>query len=327
MKILVSGGSGFIGTNFVDDLLQRGYDVFNVDIKRPSVQMHEPFWIECDILDTEHLAEVFRDVAPQLVVHLAARTDTVGQRIEDYAVNTSGTFNILQELRKSKHVERVIFVSSQFVHQGKEMPRHDCDFYPYTAYGESKAIGERIVRSAGLDCVWVIVRPTNIWGPWHPRYANEFWRVMARGYYFHPTGPVVTRSFGYVGNVVYQLGQILAAAPEVVRESVFYLGDEPIDLYKWVDAFSIGLTGKNARTVPRALIFLLAVLGNFLSSFNVKFPITVSRYRSMTTNNAAPMEKTFSVFGKPPISLDQGVSETIEWLRSTYPNFPIKRAF
>ena len=52
---------------------------------------------------------------------------------------------------------------------------------------------------------------------------------------------------------------------------------------------------------------------------NVGFPITTSRYRSMTTENAADMEKTFEVLGEPPYSLEAGIAETIDWMKEYHP--------
>jgi hypothetical protein len=51
-----------------------------------------------------------------------------------------------------------------------------------------------------------------------------------------------------------------------------------------------------------------------LKLIGIKFPITSSRYLSMTTSNNAPMDKTMEAFGTPPYSLSEGVEETIKWL-------------
>src|SRR5262249_46087447 len=151
------------------------------------------------------------------VVHLAAYTETKpGNVIEDYAPNIEGTANVLYAIKAVRSVERVIMTSTQFVHQRNGLPTHDEDFAPHTIYGESKVIAENLTRQANLACCWTIIRPTNIWGPRHPRYPKEFWRVLKEGRYIHPGKQVVIRSYGFVGNVVDQIIKILQKETSIV---------------------------------------------------------------------------------------------------------------
>jgi nucleoside-diphosphate-sugar epimerase len=213
----------------------------------------------------------------------------------------------------------VVFTSTQFVHQYHGFPKDDQDYAPHTVYGESKVLMEKMIREANLNVVWTIIRPTNIWGPWHLRYPFEFWRVLSKGLYVHPGRQPVTRSYGYVGNVVSQIISIIESVAEKVRGKVFYVGDPAIDLYDWVNGFSVLQTGKNVRVVPRLIVRTLAIVGDIFAIANVGFPITSSRYKSMTTSNIAPMERTLEAFGTPPYSLDQGIQETVEWMKTVHP--------
>ncbi len=315
-KILVTGGSGFIGTNFVDLLVGGGVHVVNVDVSTPLKEAHVSYWRRCDILDLAKLKRIFRDAAPTEVVHLAARTDTDATTLEDYRVNTDGTANVLEAIKATAGISRVIVASTQFVCAPGSLPKHDADYNPHTVYGRSKAISEQLVRQANLSCTWTIVRPTNVWGPWHPRYPREFWRVLKKGLYFHPGPQPVVRSYGYVGNLIFQIEAILKASPEVVETKVYYLGDKPINLLDWVNEFASALTGREARIAPRSFVRSLAVLGDALSSIGITFPIDTSRFRSMTQDYPTPMEPTITAFGEPPYSLKEGVDETVGWLKS-----------
>ena len=320
MKCIVTGGSGFIGTHLIEELTKRNYQVLNLDVKPPVLESQLAHWKEREILDREGLIADFQDFEPDYVIHLAARTDTLSDSIEDYVVNTQGTDNVLLAIKASSAVERAIICSTQFVNQYHGAPRHDLDFAPHTAYGESKVINEKAVRAASLKCIWTIIRPTNIWGPWHPRYPQEFWRILGKGMYMHPGGSDVTRSYGYVKNVVFQVIEMLEASSELVDKKVYYVGDKPIDLLDWVNGFSVGLRGHKVRIVPRFLLRLLAFAGDMLSIVYIKFPLTSSRFRSMTTSNNAPMEPVLVAFGQPPYSLEEGIEETVEWLRIHYPD-------
>jgi len=93
--------------------------------------------------------------------------------------------------------------------------------------------------------------PTNIWGPWHPRYPKEFWRAVKNGWYVHPGGNPVVRCYGYVGNIVAQILRVLDLPEEKVHRQVFYVSDPAGDIREWADAFSRALAGRPARVVPR----------------------------------------------------------------------------
>ena len=315
-KILITGGSGFIGTNYIDLLRMAPLvSITNVDRVPPRETEHFPYWAECDILDAAALLKIVKRTEPTELVHLAARTDMLGKTLEDYAANSIGTGNVVEAVRATPSIQRAIFTSTQYVVGPGPLPQHDEEFRPHTIYGQSKVISEKIVRNAGLTCCWTIIRPTNIWGRWHPRYPAEFWRVLKQGKYLHPGSQPVIRSYGYVRTVIGQIEQILASPPEQVHRRTFYVGDPSLNLLEWVNAFSIELSSRPVRVVPRWVVRALAWLGDGLKACGINFPIFTSRYHSMTEDYDTPMEATFATLGKPSISLHQGVRETVEWLR------------
>ena len=319
MKILITGGSGFIGTNAIDAFVAEGHTILNYSLHPPLKSGQSGYWKTGDILNPAATARVFQEFQPQGVLHLAARAecDESVSAEEGFRENIDGTKNVLDAIRATPSVERAIITSSQFVCGPGPLPKNDTDYFPETTYGESKVITEKLTREANLSCCWTIVRPTNIWGPWHLRYRREFWRVLQRGFYLHPGRQPVIRCYGYVKNVVYQMGEIFKAAREKVDRKTIYLGDPPADLHNWTNGFSRALAGHNVRVVPRPLMRALALMGDIPSFITGKpFLINSSRLRSMTTDYSTPMERTFDLLGPNPYSLDQGITETVEWLRT-----------
>jgi nucleoside-diphosphate-sugar epimerase len=234
-----------------------------------------------------------------------------------YRVNTEGTRNVLDAIRATSSVERTIITSTQFVCAPGRLPKDDTDYFPETVYGRSKVITEELTRTANLPACWTIIRPTNIWGPWHMRYRREFWRVLQRGLYLHPGRQPVIRSYGYVRNLISQIQKIFEAPRATVHGKTFYLGDRPINLLDWVNGFARALTGREVRVVPRSLMRGLALFGDIPTAVTGKpFLINSSRLRSMTTNYETPMEPTFEALGESPYSLEEGIKETVEWLRT-----------
>jgi nucleoside-diphosphate-sugar epimerase len=144
--------------------------------------------------------------------------------------------------------------------------------------------------------------------------------VLRRGLYLHPAGRPVIRSYGYVGNVVEQALALLGAPPDSVHRRVFYLGDPPAELLKWVDGFALALTGRRVRQVPIAVLQTIALMGDLMEAVIGHAPLTRSRLRSMTQNYLTPMDPTFALLGSPRFSLVEGIAATMAWLR-TLPEF------
>jgi GlcNAc-P-P-Und epimerase len=314
MKAFVTGGSGFIGTNLVADCLDHGIDVLNFDKSPPLDPRHRPYWRAGNILNPDELQAAIADYRPTHLVHLAARVDTDGRALGDYRDNTEGTANVLAATAAAPTIGRSVITSSQFVCRPGYLPEHDEDYSTHTAYGESKVVTEQLTRAAALPSVWTIVRPTTIWGPWLYRHRRQFFRVMKAGLYMHPgSGPVI-RSWGYVGNVAFQIRGILEAPAELVDRTTFYVGDPPRDLLDWVNGFSRRIAGRDARIVPRRLVWALGLVGDLAGRIGVPFPITTARYASMTQGYLTPMEPTFELLGESPYTLEDGIEATLEWL-------------
>lgn len=319
MKLLITGGSGFIGTNLIENMVAGGHsNILNLDLMPPLDSGQEKFWRSADILDRETLEKEVRAFSPSHVIHLAARTDCVEDTTveEGYQTNTAGTQNLLDVLKCLDSVSRLIITSTQFVCGPGYESGDMWDYAPHTVYGRSKCISEELTRSANLDFTWLIIRPVNIWGPWHLRYRNEFWRVLASGLYLHPSGPPVVRTYGYVGNVVWQIGRLFEVDARLVAGKAFYVGDSPGDIYGWVNEFSLALMGKNVKKVPRVVLYSLGLFGDMLALAGVKFPITRSRYRSMTSDYATETRETEELLGRAPWTVSAGVVQTSKWLDS-----------
>jgi nucleoside-diphosphate-sugar epimerase len=314
MRLLVTGGSGFIGTNLVQSALDRGAEVLNLDWNPPLKAAHAPWWREWDIMDRDATERHLAEFKPTHLVHLAARTDTdVQDDIDAYRQNHEGTVLLLQAIKAYGGVQRLVITSTQFVCEAGYQPKDDLDFKPFTLYGETKRRCEMATREAGLSCTWSIIRPTTIWGPWSLRYRDVLFKVMRKGLYFHPGKGKVVRSYGYVGNVVWQIERILAADPATVNGKVFYVGDPPMDLSVWVEAVSRELVHKPVRYIPTWMVKTLALTGDVLKLFRLPFPITSGRFRSMTRDYITPMDATEAALGKAPFSLEAGVKATVAW--------------
>lgn len=319
MKLFITGGSGFIGTNFIELLLENKiHNFINIDKQKPHKSEHEKFWIKCNILDKLELLKIVKQFQPTYVIHLAARTDTASNKIEDYIDNTEGTANVIHAIEECNSVRHVIIASTQYVYKSEDnpIPKSDDEYIPHTTYGISKKITEEIVRNSNMKCDWTIIRPTNVWGPWHMRYPNELWKIIDKRLYFHPKNADPIKSYAYVKNVAYQIFKIMEIPPKERNKKVFYLGDSPINSLIWLNCFSQELTGKKVKTIPRFLFYFISLMGELLRKLNIRFPLNLLRYENMVSEYPTPMKKTIEILGVSHPDLMKNIKETIHWLKN-----------
>ncbi len=316
-KILVTGGSGFIGTNLVEAFISSGDIVLNIDSKPPRNQAQKQYWQQVDILDSDNLKKAVKDFNPDYIYHMAARTDLDGRTVEDYSSNTDGIQNLIAAIRGLNQLKRIIFASSRMVCRIDYRPKNEFDYCPTTRYGESKVLGENIVReSKSIPCSWAIVRPTSIWGPWFDIPYKTFFMTVARGQYFHPGRKNILKSFGFIGNSVHELERLMHADAESVHSKTFYLEDyPPIDVKEMANCIQAKMGVRVIRNAPLALLRIGAFVGDALKFMGWKNPpLTSFRLDNLLTNMVYDSTQLENIVGTLPYTMEQGVAQTVDWM-------------
>jgi GlcNAc-P-P-Und epimerase len=317
-RVLVTGGSGFIGTNLVEALRRRGDRVLNVDVSPPADRAHKDLWCSLDIRDRAAFADLTQELAPQLVFHAAARTDLKGAALVDYRVNVEGTMNVLSAVEKTESVQRVVMLSSMLVCRLGYAPKDDDDYCPTTPYGESKAEAERCVRNnAGGLKPWIIVRPTSIWGPWFRAPYRDFFVAVARQHFRVPRDWTARRSLGFVGNAVHQLLRIGEAPASQVQGRTFYLCDyEPVAMNEWASEVAHAFAVSVPKEISTALLRAAAIAGDSLEWLGMTNPpLTTFRLNNMLTDAVFATGALKAICGSLPYTRTQGVAETVQWMK------------
>lgn len=174
MKVLVTGGAGFIGSHIVELLLHQGHQPIVVDNLSTGQRANVPTGVnlyEVDIRDRAGLEQVFQQERPELVCHQAAQM-SVGRSVQepsyDAQVNLLGLLNVL-ELSAAAAVQRFVFASSGGVLYGDvSTPAPEtCPANPISPYGISKWAGEAYLRFFTREhrLPTVALRYSNVYGP------------------------------------------------------------------------------------------------------------------------------------------------------------------
>jgi UDP-glucuronate 4-epimerase len=271
LRVLVTGGAGFIGSHLVDSLLKDNHRVvvlenfnefYSPDVKRANIAMHEsnPLFTleEGDIRRREDIKRAFAHGPFDVVVHLAAMAG-VRPSLENPAlytdVNVLGTQRVVDELLESSPGARLVFGSSSSVYgarSGECFSEEDRVDQPLSPYAASKAANEAqlfaIHHTKGLQVV--LLRFFTVFGPrQRPDLAiHKFCRAIDRGESIDVYGDGLSkRDYTFVGDIV--SGIRSAMLFELSGYEIINLGrSEPVILIDMIRAIEAAL-GKEAKIV------------------------------------------------------------------------------
>ena len=171
MKVLITGGAGFVGSHLADRLLARGDEVLVIDnyatgrrdnlVPRPNLQV-----IEGTIADGELVRKAFESFRPDQVVHAAASYKDPNDWVEDSRTNVVGTTNIVQA-SQSQGIKRLIYFQTALCYGLHPIEQPITLTHPIrpegSSYAISKTAGEYYISLSGLD--FVSFRLANAYGP------------------------------------------------------------------------------------------------------------------------------------------------------------------
>jgi len=304
MKIITTGGAGFIGSNLVDELIGRGHKVVVLDNlstgKKSNLNPKAKFY-KVDIRNPILIPKIFKNEKPDIVFHYAAQIDvrkSTENPIKDVEINILGSINILENCIKNR-VKKVIFASTggAIYGESKIIPTPESHIeFPLSPYGIAKMSVEKYLNyyhnNFGLS--YIALRFANVYGPRQNSKGEAGVVAIFCDKMIKNKQPVIngtgkqTRDFVYVDDIVNAC--ILAMGSK--RTGVFNIGTAIETDINFVFKKIKELTKSNCKEIhkPEKL---------------------EEQKRSCLDYSKAKRELKWS----PAYNLDQGLIKTIDWFK------------
>jgi UDP-glucose 4-epimerase len=333
MKILVTGGSGLIGSHLVESLVADGENVRCFVRTTSNLSFISNLDIDIvygDLKDFESLRKATEGI--DIVYHLAAISRLhLNMPLQEYqAVNVEGTRNVLEASRIAG-VKKIIYTSSiEAVGPTQDGGpfNEETEPNPTNNYGETKLGGERVARKYYKDYGMnvIIVRPPMIYGPRNLLLVKRLFRIINKGYYPIVGDGKALMEFCYVKNEVY--GIRLAGERGKAGETYFISDERSYSTEEVVREIAKQL-GVNLKIfhIPVPVAWGIGFSFEVLSKFFKFYPFMVretgrpsfSRNTVKWTSKSTwfcDISKAKRELGyRPPYTLSEGIRETIEWYR------------
>ena len=294
--ILITGITGFVGSNLQKNLLLKGFEVQNLSLRNPN-------W-KNEIVHQAHA-----------IIHLAGKahdTKYTSNTKDYFDVNTKLTQNLFDAFLESNCRDFIFFSSVKAVtDQTEDVVTEETVTNPKTAYGQSKLQAEHYILSKALPQVRrvFIIRPSMIHGPGNKGNLNLLYQLVSRGIPW-PLGAFHNqRSFCSIDNVCYVVNQILER--EDIPSGVYNLADDEIlSTNELIELIAVS-TNRKARilSIPKKLINTITKIGDVLH-----LPLNTERLDKLTENFVVSNLKIKAALGieKLPVTAKEGLVKTIQ---------------
>jgi len=310
-KILVTGGTGFVGSNLILQLIDEKNEIISFDNNSRNSFSNQKLiennvkLIKGDITNLEDLKKIPKDI--DIVYHLAAVNGTkyfyeIPEKVLE--INVKGVFNLM-ECIKSTNCKRIFFTSSSEVYGFPSIfPTPENSILsipdptnPRFSYSSSKIVGETIIinyaKSIGID--YTIARLHNAYGPkmGFEHVIPEFIRKVVKKEKFLVNGDgTESRSFCYISDIIEEIKLITNQSNG--KNEIFNIGN-PVE-----------------TSINELILELEKIYGNKISPVYIKFKNPGTKRRVPDISKIKKLGYT------PKISLSNGLQKTYEWYSNYY---------
>lgn len=268
-KVIIFGGSGFIGTHLAKQMLSSGNKVTIVDLKEPRIEHSELTYIQYDVRELTQL-DISEDF--DVIYNFAAVHTTPGHPTHEYyETNVKGATEVCS-FAERHGVDQIVFTSSISVYGPDEEQKDErSKLTPNSAYGYSKVLAEGVhnawlERSSGRKLV--TIRPAVVFGPGEGGNFTRLAKLLQKGFFVYPGRKDTIKSCIYVEDLL----QLIAKALETSQSFELLNGAYPerYTLENIIECFRAAHFPK-AKTfsVPKSFVLSAAKLLELFNFMNI----------------------------------------------------------
>ena len=314
MRILILGGSGFIGSNLADRLAKDGHEITLLDKNPPHQKAKNIRYVHGDITEKITMKKAFKNI--DVVYHLASLLAKKGLPDAEYwKVNFEGTKNIF-ELSLSSKIKQLVYVSSAgIIKSTKNRPLKEGDpFEPDNAYKQTKIACEKFLTSKSDKLNITICRPESAYGP-RDMGTVGLVKMIKNGRFIMPTSGKNLINPTYVSDIV-QGFELVLMNEKAWGKTFIFAGKEIVTSRKFMEIMAELVDRKVSNLyIPEIISQAAATSLDFLGK-HFKFTPPFSRLdlEFFQMNRFFDTSLARKDLGyKPGVGLKKGMKRTVEW--------------
>ncbi len=313
MKVLVTGGSGFIGTRLVEVLLEQQHEVKIFD-KRPS-ETYPDLVIIGDVRDKDALIDACKGM--DVIYNLAAEHADNVRPISLYTdVNVGGAENVVAAAQ-ANNIKRIVFTSTVAIYGRHQInPDESFEAQPSSEYGITKYEAEKLfVKWVEQDtgCSLTIVRPAVVFGERNIGNVRRLMEQIATKRFVIVGSGKNKKSMGYVGNITLFLTSKVNAEPGI--DVYNFAGKPDLSTEKIVDIITDELKiSHKFPHIPEWAVLTAGYMFDMLSRITgKKYPISSVRIKKFTAETIVSTDKLLKSGFVEKFDLEEGLRRTIRY--------------
>lgn len=322
-SILITGANGFIGSHLLKSLsVKNEYRVCGL-VRRSSnlFRLHSDRFELLRGSITDSLDEIMKGF--DVVIHTAGKASDWGPYKDFHVHNVDGTLNVAKSALRCG-VKKLVYFSSTVLYgfTGHVHTEENAPFNPFSnSYCKTKTIAEEKLLELKSDINIVVLRPSNVFGPYDVSFTYRLLKSLDRGLFGFPKGGNCLTSPCFVGNLVDATERALKT--DISSGHAFNISDgADISWKKFLRMIAEVMNKKPpACAVPSAPLYAASVLLEKLYTIagsHTPPPITPYRIAISSRDYSFSVEKARNVLGySPPFSTLEGIKESVAW----YTNF------
>lgn len=312
MRVLVVGGSGFIGSRLIDTLLERGHAVTNFD--KVASARHAELTVTGNVCSVDELTAA--GSGADAVIHLAAEHRDDVHPVSLYEEVNVGGARAVAQLAESAGIARIVFTSTVAVYGlDKDAPNEDATPDPFNEYGRTKLAAEHIFREwAAEDPArsLVIVRPSVVFGEGNRGNVYTLARQISSRKFVMVGSGANKKSMSYVGNIVEYLADSLDAP---AGELITNFADKPdLTTRELIDLLrdSLNITNASHLRLPLPIGLLAGHVFDLAAKISGRnFPVSAIRIRKFASETTVNTDRLLGTGYRPRYSLKEALQRTV----------------